>query len=153
MHITKSDMITTREEYDYCVSRGFEPLVDERFPMENSLRVQIQREKFGKNNAEGNEKFYKFCLRYLPLVCKNCGKTIRNPSAFNVSHILSRGSHPEMSHDCRNVYILCPECHEMYEQKTTRRSMNIFDKSEKRIELLKQEYGTNHNSKNEDSHQ
>ena len=45
-------MITTREEYDYVVSRGYEPLTDARFPMEHSLRVEIQKEKFGGSNAE-----------------------------------------------------------------------------------------------------
>lgn len=133
--------IETREEYDYVVSRGiFEPLADDRFELEHGLRIAIQKEKFGGNNAKGNDKFYKFCLHHLPLVCKECGKPIRNPSAYNVSHILTRGAFPEMAHDIRNVYILCPEHHDMYEQKTTRRGMRIFDIAEERIQQLKQEY-------------
>lgn len=132
--------IETREEYDYCVKRGYEPLVDERFPMSHELRREIQREKFGKNTMEDNQKFYKFCLHHLPLVCKECGRPILYPSATNVSHILSRGSHPEMAHDPRNVYILCAEHHEQYEHKPTRRRMRIFDMSEERIQMLKQEY-------------
>lgn len=137
--------IDTREEYDYALSRGYEPLVDERFPMKHELRVEVQKERFAKNDAEGNEKFYKFCLHHLPLVCKECGKPITNPSAYNVSHILTKGSNPAMSHDPRNVYILCPEHHDMYEQKTTRRRMRIFDMSEERIQQLKSEYNGERN--------
>ena len=96
-------MITTREEYDYVVSRGYEPLIDARFPMEHSLRVEIQKEKFGGNNAEGNAKFYKWCIEHKPNICEECGKPIRYASATNVSHILTRGSHPECSHDPRNT--------------------------------------------------
>lgn len=132
--------IDSRELYDYAISRGCEPLVDERFLMTNSLRREIQHEKFGGNNAEGNDRFYKFCLRHMPLVCHECGCPIRHPSAINVSHILSRGAFPEMAHDPRNVYILCAEHHEQYEHKTTRRYMRIFNRSEERISMLKREY-------------
>lgn len=132
--------IETREEYDYCLSRGFEPLVDDRFTMAHSLRVEIQKERFGGNNAQGNDKFYKFCLYHLPLVCRECGRPIRNPSAYNVSHILTRGSHPDMAHDPRNVYILCPDHHNQYEHRTTRVRMRINDLAEERISLLKKEY-------------
>ena len=44
---------------------------------------------------------------------------------------------PSYMYKNRNEPEIVIGCHEMYEQKTTRRSMNIFDKSEKRIELLK----------------
>ena len=37
-------VITERWEYDYCVSRGIEPLIDERhIKIEIGLRVKIQR--------------------------------------------------------------------------------------------------------------
>ena len=133
-------MITTREEYDYVVSRGYEPLIDARFPMEHSLRVEIQKEKFGGNNAEGNAKFYKWCLAHKPNICEECGKPIRYASATNVSHILTRGSHPECAHDPRNANILCFECHSRWEHTTTRKGMNICHKNEKTIEMLKKEY-------------
>ena len=132
--------IDTRELYDYAVKRGYEPLVDERFLVEHNLRVELQRERFGGNDAEGNEKFYKFCLKHYPMVCYECGCPIRHPWSINVSHILSRGAFPEMAHDPRNVYILCAEHHEQYEHKTTRRYMRIFARSEERIKQLKREY-------------
>jgi len=134
--------ISTREEYEYCVKRGYEPLCEDeyRFPMPHFLRVEIQKEKFGGNNAEGNQKFYKFCLLHKPLYCEECGKPITHPSAINVSHILTRGAHPEMAHDCRNVNILCPEHHEKWEHATTRRNMRIYEKNQKKIEQLKKEY-------------
>lgn len=132
--------IDTRELYDYALKRGIEPLIDERFHLPNALRREIQRERFGGNDAEGNSKFYDFCLKNLPLVCEECGCPIRHPWAINVSHILTRGGFPEMAHDPRNVYILCAKHHEQYEHKTTRKAMRIFEKSEQRINLLKKEY-------------
>lgn len=132
-------MIETREEYDYAVGRGYEPLIDERLPMSHALRVEIQREKFGKNNAEGNGKFYKFCLSHFPHICEECGCPIENPWAMNVSHILSRGAHQEIAHDPRNTNILCWRHHLEWENGN-RKSMRIYKKNEKTIEQLKQEY-------------
>lgn len=135
-------MITTREEYDELLKKGVDALCNRRYPMEIGLRREIQREKFGKNDAEGNAKFYAYCLKNLPLVCEHCGRPIRLPSAYNVSHILTRGAHQECSHDCRNVSILCWECHNMFEHKTTRKRMSpwYLEKVERTIEMLKKEY-------------
>ena len=76
-------MITTREEYDYVVSRGYEPLMDARFPMDIHLREEIQREFFGKNTMADNTKFYKWCIEHKPNICEECGKPIRYASATN----------------------------------------------------------------------
>lgn len=133
-------MITTREEYDYAVSRGYEPLLDERIPMSIELRKAVQREKFGKHTIENNSKFYKWCLAHKPNICEECGKPIRYASATNVSHILSRGAHPNKAYDCRNTNILCFECHSKWEDATTRKDMKIYDKNMRTIEMLKDEY-------------
>lgn len=136
----RTTRIETREEYDYCVKRGYEPLADKRFDLAIDLRREIQREKFGTNTIANNQKFYRFCIEHLPMVCEECGKPITHPSAINVSHILTKGSNPAMAYDCRNVNILCPEHHSMWEHATTRKTMRIYDRNNERIELLKQEY-------------
>ena len=134
--------VNTREEYDALLQRGIDALCDDRYHLEIHLRREIQKEKFGGNNAEGNAKFYAYCLRHKPLVCENCGKPIRNPSATNVSHILTRGAHPEMAFDPRNINILCWECHNAWEHKTTRWKLRMWfvEKNDRTIEQLKQEY-------------
>lgn len=108
----------------------------------NPTRRDIQRELFGGNNAEGNQKFYAFCIRHKSPICEHCGKPIPHPTAINVSHILTRGSHPEMAHDPRNVQMLCAGCHGLWEHTTTRSKMNpwFVEKTNKIIERLKQEY-------------
>lgn len=134
-------IIDNFECYDYCVKRGYQPLIDEKlFTLDINLRKEIQKIKFGGNDNDGNERFYKYCIAHKLMVCEECGKPINHPSAINVSHILSRGSHPEMAHDPRNVNILCPEHHEMWEHSTTREGMRINEKNKKRIERLKTEY-------------
>jgi hypothetical protein len=132
-------MITTREEYNYALARGYDALLDERFPMDIALRKEIQKEKFGGNNARGNSVFYRYCLENKPLVCEECGRPIDYPSAVNVSHILTRGAHPAIAHDPRNTNILCFEHHQRWENGD-RKSMRIYPKNEKTILQLKKEY-------------
>lgn len=132
-------MITSSEEYDYCVGRGYEPLLDARLEMSHAFRVEVQKGLFGKNNAKGNAKFYSWCLRHLPHTCENCGKPIEKAWAGNVSHILSRGAHPEMAHDPRNVNILCMACHARWENGD-RENMRIWARNARMIETLKTEY-------------
>lgn len=135
-------MIDTIEEYEYALSRGIDPLIDERIEMDIALRKTIQKEKFGKNNREGNSRFYRYCLTHLPHVCENCGVVVNYPSATNISHILSRGAHPEMAHDPRNVNFLCFGCHSYWEHATTRERLKSWfvEKNERTIEKLKKEY-------------
>lgn len=134
--------ITNREDYDALLKRGIDCLYDKRYHLEIGLRREIQREKFGKNDNEGNAKFYAYCIKHFPHVCENCGKPIEHPWATNVSHILSRGAFAPLSHDCRNVSILCWECHQKFEHKPTRVTMNpwYLEKVERTIEMLKKEY-------------
>jgi hypothetical protein len=134
--------ITNREDYDALLKRGIDCLYDKRYHLEIGLRREIQREKFGKNDDAGNAKFYAYCIKHFPHVCENCGKPIPHPWATNVSHILSRGAFAPLSHDCRNVSILCWECHQKYEHKPTRVTMNpwYLERVERRIEMLKEEY-------------
>ena len=134
--------VNTREEYDALLQRGIDALCDDRYHLEIHLRREIQKERFGGNNAEGNAKFYAYCLHHKPLVCENCGKPIRNPSATNVSHILTRGAHQECSHDPRNTSILCWRCHSLYEHSTTRDQLRMWyvEKTERIKQELKQEY-------------
>ena len=132
-------MIASFEEYDYCVGRGYEPLLDARLPMEHAFRVEVQKVLFGKNNARGNAKFYQWCLAKMPHICEECGKPIEKAWAGNVSHILTRGAYPEMAHDPRNINILCLNCHARWENGD-RRNMRIWERNERTITALKEEY-------------
>lgn len=134
--------VNTREEYDDLLKHGIDALSDNRYHLEIGLRRAIQKEKFGGNNDEGNAKFYAYCLHHFPMVCENCGKPIRYPWATNVSHILTRGAHPEMAFDPRNISILCAECHSLYEHSTTRGRLRMWyvEKTERIKEELKKDY-------------
>lgn len=139
--IIRPPIITDRQAYESAVKRELDPLCADawKLPMSIELRKEIQREMFGKNNAVGNEKFYRYCLEHKPMICEECKKPIRNPSAVNVSHILSRGAHPECSHDPRNVNILCWECHQKWENGD-RDEMLIYENNQRIINQLKKEY-------------
>ena len=63
----------------------------------------------------------------------------RNVKTIPTDNILSRGSHPEMAYDIRNINILCYKHHAQYENGD-RESMRIFAKNEIIISELKKEY-------------
>ncbi len=135
-------LIDTREQYDLCRAHGIEPLIDRRFPMDIRLRVSIQRELFGCHHTpEENEKFYRWCWNHYPHICEETMRPLKQYSAVYVSHIMTRGGHPEMAYDPRNVNILSFEMHNKWENGK-RENMRIFASNMLRIEQLKKEYAT-----------
>lgn len=133
-------LIDTREMYDYARSRGYEPLTDAWFPMEIHLRVEIQRELFGRGHTPAeNEKFYRWCWEHSPQVCEETMQPLRSYSAVHISHILTRGAFPEMAHDPRNVNILSLAAHNRWENGD-REGMRIYRSNLIRIEMLKNDY-------------
>lgn len=136
----KPIVIDSHQLYGYARSRGYEPLIDRRFEMEIHLRVDIQRAMFGKGHSpEENEKFYRWCWEHKPHYCEETMRPLRNYSAVYVSHILTRGAHPEMAHDPRNVNLLCFEMHNKWENGD-RESMRIYRANEQMIAKLKDDY-------------
>ena len=132
--------IDSMPEYALCISRGFEPLIDRRFELDTALRIQIQRKLFGKGHTpEENEKFYRWCWAHNPHICEETRKPLKEYSAVYISHILTRGAHPELAHDPRNVNILCLEAHNQWENGN-RESMRIYRSNQIRIEQLRKEY-------------
>lgn len=133
-------IIEDLECYLYAKGKGYEPLIDKRFHIEFSLRMEIQHYLFGKGHTpQQNEKFYKFCWDIYPHYCQECMKPLRNYSAVHISHIITRASHPELAHDARNINILCFEHHNQWENGD-RQNMRIYPGNVRIIELLKKEY-------------
>lgn len=133
--------ISTREEYDYCVARGYEPLRDMRFPMDINLRKEIQEEKFGKGNHRANNmRFYRYAWGICKdKVCEECRRPLYEFSPTFISHILSRGAHPACAYDCRNFNLLCLNCHSVWENGD-RENMRIYTKNQEIIKALKKDY-------------
>lgn len=140
--------IETRAEYDYCISRGYNPLLNDVFSMDIHLRVEIQNEIFGhrilhKDNVQkANQRFYEYCWKHYPHFCEETGRPLHHYSSEFISHILTRGAHPEMAHDPRNVNILFTTAHNKWEFGKTyeRQKMFIFPKNMQRILQLREEY-------------
>lgn len=114
--------------------------------MDIRLRVEIQRELFGHcitgrgaNIMAANERFFRWVWEHKPHRCEECLKPLRNYSAVYCSHILTRGSFPEMAHDARNINILCFEHHSCWENGDRER-MRIYPENMRLIELMKAEY-------------
>lgn len=139
-------LITDRDEYQYCIKRGFQPLLDIRnFRLEIGLRVEIQREIFGHcitgrgDIPAANERFFRWVWEHKPHQCEETMRPLANYSAVYCSHILTRGSHPEIAHDPRNINILSFESHNRWENGD-RQNMRIYPGNMRLIELMKTEY-------------
>ena len=140
-------LITTRAEYDLAKAHGFEPLLGfkpikgvQYFQLDIRLRVEIQRELFGTGHTPAeNERFYRWCWDHYPHQCEETMRPLHQYSATYISHILTRGAHPEMAHDPRNVNILCFEQHNRWENGD-RKNMRIYARNQTMIEKLKKEY-------------
>ncbi len=140
-------IIDTYEQYQELETLGNEPLSDwRRFEIEISLRVRIQRMLFGHreltkadNIVLANSRFYRWCWEHSLKVCEETGQPLHYYAAIHVSHILTKGSHPEMAHDPRNVNILNARSHERWESGKVR-GMKIFPQNELVIKMLKKEY-------------
>lgn len=141
-------LITERFEYEYAVQRGYEPLLDTKhFMLAVPLRIELQKEKFGHcvfgrgaDIMAANARFFKWIWEHKPHHCEECMKPLNQYSATFCSHILTRGAHPEMAHDPRNINILCFNCHNRWENNVTRKAMRIYPGNLLRIEELKQDY-------------
>lgn len=115
-------LLTERCEYEYCVARGYEPLLDIRnFRLDIRLRVELQRELFGHcvlgrgDISVANQRFFRWVWEHKPHRCEETLRPLHNFSATYCSHILTRGAYPEMAHDPRNINILCFEMHNRWE--------------------------------------
>ena len=133
-------IITTQAEYDYAKRRGIEPLDSQFVSLEHGLRVQIQHDLFGDGHTpEENERFYRWVWTHNRHQCEECLKPLREYSAVYVSHILTRGAHPEIAHDPRNTNMLCERCHAKWENGN-RQTMRIYEANRITINNLIKEY-------------
>ena len=136
-------VITERYEYDYCIDRGFQSLIDTRnFSMDIKLRVAIQQELFGRGIRDtmvANERFFRWVWAHKPHICEETMRPLRHYSAVYCSHILTRGAFPEMATDPRNINLLCFEQHNRWENGD-RENMRIYPGNVATIEMLKSEY-------------
>lgn len=136
--------INTREEYNDAVGRGFEPLIDQRFEMDIRLRIEIQRELFKRgiiDTQRANERFFRWVWAHKKHYCEETMRPLREYSAVYCSHILTRGAHPEMATDPRNINLLTFEMHNKWENGD-RESMRIYPKNQRLIEKLRSEYAS-----------
>lgn len=139
-------LIQDREEYNYVTDRGFCPLLDyKNFKIDINLRIEIQREMFGRcvigrgKIPQANERFFRWVWAHKPHRCEETMRPLREYSAAYCSHILTRGAHPEMAHDPRNINILCYEMHNLWENGK-RENMRIYAGNVFVIDMLKKEY-------------
>jgi hypothetical protein len=134
--------IKTDEELLLWILKGFHPLLGRSkkvdFIIDPLLRWQTQKRMFPKNNQKTNAKFYRWAWDYSENhSCEECGKELPF-SPIHISHILTRGAHPELAYDIRNINILCFEHHVRWEG-VRKKEMSIYDSNQERIEMMLQE--------------
>lgn len=134
------------QEYNYVKSGlKIDPLfLIDFFDFDIELRNNIQRELFGDDREKANEKYYHYIWQNKKHLCEECAKPLYAYSAVFISHILPRGSYPEIAHDVRNSNILCFEHHSQWENGK-KQEMSIYRKNKIIINTLKKEYGYTYN--------
>jgi 5-methylcytosine-specific restriction endonuclease McrA len=140
-------LIETEQEYEFVRRRGYEPLLPNRFfKMEINLRRRIQSRLFGhsesgrgKDTQAANERFFRWIWEHKGHYCEECMKPLREYSAVYCSHIKTRGSHPEMSIDPRNINILCFDHHNKWENGK-KEDMRIYESNQLIIQELIEDY-------------
>lgn len=135
--------INSEEEYLYAINRGYYPLIDPLFDLPIAFRVEMQKKTFGEtsrgNTPKANEVFYHWMWAHSKHICEETMRPLHNYSAGVISHILTKGAHPEMAHDPRNVNILWLPCHNEWEFGK-REKMNIYKRNLITINQLQLEY-------------
>lgn len=133
-------LLTNTEELTYVRNRGFEPLMlFDVLTIDIDLRRSELRELFPKYSVENNNKFYRWFWENYPKTrrCEECGKELFNYYSWHVSHIVSRGSRPDLiAYDPINVNLLCYIHHQQWEDATKRPKMKIYRSNQSRIEKL-----------------
>ena len=62
-------------------------------------------------------------------VCDNCDKRLpATPVKANFSHLLTKGSHPDLRHDPENIVLSCVPCHNLWEFGKNRETMATYQK-------------------------
>lgn len=142
--------INTQEEYECVKSRGYDPLLPNKyFRLDVKLRERIQKKLFGhcvtgrgNDIMAANERFFKWIWDHKPHYCQECLRPLRQYSSVYISHILTRGAHPELAYDPRNINILCFDHHSMWENGARER-MRIYPGNQRIIQELMNDYNIN----------
>jgi len=134
-------MIKNYQDFQNAVKEGGEPLLDwRRFVIPIGLRIEIQQRLFGTGNTpDANERFYRYVWAHKPHICEEYMRPLDWYSAVYISHILSRGAHPEMAYDPRNTNILSFEAHQKWENGN-RESMRIYEENQIVVDILLKDY-------------
>lgn len=78
-----------------------------------------------KTDKEVNEEIW----ATRPHVCDNCEKRLpATPVKANFSHLLTKGSHPDLRHDPENIVLSCYACHNLWEFGKNREDMATYKK-------------------------
>ena len=126
-----------------CSECGLEKIITKNLPSgKYCVMCNIERleKKKDKTKSQSKKKllleYYRKAWDNSPKVCEECGVVLKGYSATFVSHILARGSHPELALHPLNHNILCYEHHHQWEF-SDRTKMKIFNKNQLTINKLK----------------
>lgn len=72
-----------------------------------------------KRKTTGEKKLFLEIWEERPHFCVKCGLFLGSePKVFYFSHIKSKGAHPELRLDKKNIELLCYDCHYAWEFKS-----------------------------------
>jgi hypothetical protein len=135
--------IKSVEEYRETRDRvKAEPMISLYYEIDLEVRIKIQRSLFGHPCPANDYKFYRYAWNIKIDYCEETNQPLHHYDARCISHIITKGAHPEMRYDLRNYNKVIPYIHNIWEYGTTeeRSKLKIFWKNKPVIEKLMNEY-------------
>src|SRR5210317_1451800 len=86
-----------------------------------------------------DKEWYEECWNSSQKKCMECGLVIRHFHPMFISHIITKGSFPQLRNHPRNFMIYCMNCHQQWEFGN-RKAMKTYDEAQRITEELKREY-------------
>lgn len=84
--------------------------------------------KKGKEQMDRDTAFYEEIWNERPHSCEECGCNLGdNWKRYMFSHLITKGAHPELRYDKRNISLSCLPCHTRYETGD-RKGMRVYEK-------------------------
>lgn len=110
-----------REEYRPCSACGIEHKIFDRNKwLCKKCAIERKKRKIDRKTAQLGDNDLQIVFFNIwqerEHKCYHCGRRLGNePKAIYFSHILSRGAHPKLRCEPKNIVLACPKCHRIYD--------------------------------------
>lgn len=115
--------------------RQKKPTIDELKKKGLVKRASTLTVRKGKKAGESQVDMFEEIWNARPHKCEVCSVPLREPRAWNFSHVLSKGAYPSMKYVRKNIMLKCLSCHTKWGET----NYDPLDKNWARVLVLREE--------------